>query len=1110
MKKFFKALALVLALALVVGVLPTSEAQAAKTHKVVTTKTLFIGRSQGKKLSNGAACKTGDKVTVRYLADYSKEEAKKANVTFSAEVIEGKDYVKLNKSKTTVTALEAGIGKTAKVKVYVNGKEAGTATIKICKNATQESLIIKTQKENTDADTKAATPFVDLDADELDAATGLPKEFVAGVKYRFKVPQGGKDTDYRRLILNGLELIQNCYEADGVTLMKRNYTYTFPVEKAGTNAKIEIAAYQSDKFNGNTAYKTFSVPVIVKLITHAEQTTYNQFAVTFDTAEHAAQAIENGNEYLVSGVKPVTDKKFVIELFQDPDKDTTARKNVYIGKFEKSGASDKVVLCTVFGDLQQSAKYEVTYGEEEQPFNTVKWFPDAIRCSYSYEPADIKDLTVGGTATLSKSVVAINDDGHDVDLTAKLEDYIQWFYVEAPIENPANAAYYNVDGSDGSVVFTKNDKFAYVDVTFNYNNGTDSKELRDRIKATSAYAVKYAVKYYWTAPINQGETKTETKAEIYSNTTQQLHLSLVNTETGKVWYDCEEDANISFESSNEDSVSVYKDNDGHARLEAGNKNYDRTTRIYVKFLGDRIGYIDVTCWKAPKLASVKVAAVGGSKLSYATTAGSIGGAYGAYAYGVYVPAGQGTETFNFIGLDEHEYPYTNYTAVIEKISVDGLNNNTNVAGVEYVDIYTDPDEDGKTAGDDLGDVFFKNEKTGVRNAADFANATKKVAGFDKGYGRSVVFSVTNNGLPAKNTKYTCNYKITLTDTENADAKPVAAGINFAVKDVETASVANITLTDVSGTTKTANTYSVFGTDRDGFTVCGFYLSEHIGKAATYATAARRNDKSNRIYLQFTDPSGNFRHATVATVAAVVGHAGPEPGLTVATFTPIEDARRAGLPVVNANSDFFAPAGLEAMVEGATAAPRFYPYTSIKARMYNKDGQIGAVQTLGYSAPEYGKLTWVWTNSGAYSHSTDAAGALEECVVFTYSYTDKDSWYHSFSGTWNQLTNGGISYKKSRWGVEADAVSPALGNVLGISYVKTNADVRFEYAYVEQIAAAGIANFTVDANINLAAEAGINDAATRLDSEAEFFCAERGTVANIWTAVKIDRSTKLAE
>ena len=114
MKKFFKALALVLALTLVIGTVP---AAAATTVTPITKKTLYVGGTKGVD-NNGKQSTYSARVTYAKLLGITKKQAKSLGVT---AVSTDDSIVKVNDNSKAARAY--GIGKvtitlTAEKKTY--------------------------------------------------------------------------------------------------------------------------------------------------------------------------------------------------------------------------------------------------------------------------------------------------------------------------------------------------------------------------------------------------------------------------------------------------------------------------------------------------------------------------------------------------------------------------------------------------------------------------------------------------------------------------------------------------------------------------------------------------------------------------------------------------------------------------------------------------------------------------------------------------------------------------------------------------------------------------------------------------------------------------------
>jgi len=248
MKKFFKALALVLALALVIGVVPAQ----ATSAKVKGTKKLYVGGAQGKSADGKLTSSIKNKVAIYKLAGYTK--ATKEGHKFTAEVQKDNGIVKITKNYVVAQKL----GK-ALVDIYVDGEKVGTTTINSKINATEDTLQILCNGE------------------------AMPEEFVVAGKYTFTLPRVGKDSDERRLYING-ELVAD--DADH----PRTYTHTFTKSEEG-EVTFKFEAYQDAKLDGALVSKEYKAKVVPPTPEAVKQTASDAFVITFN------QDIEVGNYY---------------------------------------------------------------------------------------------------------------------------------------------------------------------------------------------------------------------------------------------------------------------------------------------------------------------------------------------------------------------------------------------------------------------------------------------------------------------------------------------------------------------------------------------------------------------------------------------------------------------------------------------------------------------------------------------------------------------------------------------------------------------------------------------------------------------------------------------
>jgi hypothetical protein len=234
MKKFFKALALVLALALVIGVVPAQ----ATSAKVKAKKTLYVDGAKGTSTDGTKTSGYKERVAIYKLAGAKK--ADKEDHTFRAKIKSG-DSVTV--SKNYVYA--AGLGKSV-VEIFKDGESLGQTVVTVKKNATDDTLTI--------------TEFED------------GKEVVCGVEYTVTLPRKGVDSDERRLFVD--DKAQTDKED-----APRAYAVKFTT--AGDH-KVKFEAFQSAELDKATASKEITVKAVMPKAVSAKQLSANSFAVTFE------------------------------------------------------------------------------------------------------------------------------------------------------------------------------------------------------------------------------------------------------------------------------------------------------------------------------------------------------------------------------------------------------------------------------------------------------------------------------------------------------------------------------------------------------------------------------------------------------------------------------------------------------------------------------------------------------------------------------------------------------------------------------------------------------------------------------------------------------------
>jgi len=252
MRKFFKSLAVLLALTLIVGVIP---AAAADPLKMVDEKTLYLGGSQGTK-EDGTNCKVSYKKKV-------------------ANMITGFDADTMN---VDLKSADSSIVKTTKAgRIYA--KSIGTTTVTVTVYDAAETEIFK----------KDLKVKVKKNATEV-AVTGIADgdKVKVGQSVDVALPRQGVDTDERSFTVDKPELAE-------ITAGEKARTWTVKFLKAG-EATFTARAYQSAKYPGKTAEATIKVTISNPAPTDAKVVASNAYELTFDTDVEAAGLFKNQSD----------------------------------------------------------------------------------------------------------------------------------------------------------------------------------------------------------------------------------------------------------------------------------------------------------------------------------------------------------------------------------------------------------------------------------------------------------------------------------------------------------------------------------------------------------------------------------------------------------------------------------------------------------------------------------------------------------------------------------------------------------------------------------------------------------------------------------------------
>lgn len=258
MKKFFKALALVLALTLVVGTIPASAAELDFSLKK-EKKIIYLGGASGEKEVDGETIKCGTKSRYKVSKLVNGFDPETMDIQLESS---DKSIVKTSNAKDKVYAKAIG---TADVTIYVIDKETEkqlkdlTLKVQVKKNAAAVTAVI-TDAEGNPADLTASKAGVNVPY-----IVTLPRKDADG---------NFVDTDYRTLTAS-----DESVQIEAANKYGTQYKVTFT--KAGTFA-LTAASYQSKIWN--KLQNVVTVPVTAGYDAVAvEQSALDTVKVTFDT-----------------------------------------------------------------------------------------------------------------------------------------------------------------------------------------------------------------------------------------------------------------------------------------------------------------------------------------------------------------------------------------------------------------------------------------------------------------------------------------------------------------------------------------------------------------------------------------------------------------------------------------------------------------------------------------------------------------------------------------------------------------------------------------------------------------------------------------------------------
>ena len=253
MRKFFKSLAVLLALTLIVGVIP---AAAAEGLKMQGEKVLYLDGSKGAK-EDGTQCKTGSKKLV-------------------ANMIKGFDKDTMS---VALSSADSSIVKANNKTGRIYAKSLGTTTVTVTVYDAAETQILK-----QDLKVKVKKNAADVTVTGIDDGDKVS----VGQTVDVTLPRQGVDTDERALTVDNAEIAE-------VKAGEKARTYTVKFLKAG-EATFTAKAYQSTKYPAATQTKTIKVTVTNPVPTKAEAIAANAIELTFDEDVEAFGLFKDAKE----------------------------------------------------------------------------------------------------------------------------------------------------------------------------------------------------------------------------------------------------------------------------------------------------------------------------------------------------------------------------------------------------------------------------------------------------------------------------------------------------------------------------------------------------------------------------------------------------------------------------------------------------------------------------------------------------------------------------------------------------------------------------------------------------------------------------------------------
>jgi hypothetical protein len=397
MKKFFKALALVLALTLVIGTIPASAASTAKFKMKKNTKIIYIDGSKGEKAEDGTKCKTLSKFTVTkwiegFDADTMDLKLKTADKTIAA------------KSNKYDRVYAKGIG-TVKVTLYIiekdTGRQIGTIDnfkVKVKKNAAEADKVAhRVEGTYVNLEEAIATGKFNPDDYTVFEADKVPTKLGVNVVYTIRLTR--KDADGNYTDTDARNLV--CLDKDGnpdkdVEIVKISNTLFAVRFLSGRTFKLTALAYQSAKFDKVTAKEDFDVTVGYTL-ENAVQESLDSVKVTFASpVKKDTLDAKNFEVYSLTNEKKVAFTKVAGITYLEGDDANSA-------------------IVSFYRNFDEGKKYFLKYSDQEAiEFDTTVVDTDSV------ESIEIADVVVEAGVWTTFTFKARDAKGVDITKSSKV------------------------------------------------------------------------------------------------------------------------------------------------------------------------------------------------------------------------------------------------------------------------------------------------------------------------------------------------------------------------------------------------------------------------------------------------------------------------------------------------------------------------------------------------------------------------------------------------------------------------------------------------------------------------------------------------------------------